>query len=83
MVGAGQATWEGFGLRRAGVVREILVTPGGIAGSQAHIAYNVFLTVLIACLVLAVVVAVPWVARRMKPLHRQDIGQQPNPVEVP
>ena len=33
--------------------------------------------------VLAGVVAVPLVARRMKPSRRQDTVQQPNPVEVP
>ena len=81
--GAVQATCAGVGIALAGIFRDILVTPGAITGSQAHLPYNVVFTIEIACLVLAVVVAVPLVARRIKPSHRQDTVQQPNPVEVP
>jgi len=86
--GAVQATCAGIGIALAGVVRDILVAPAtGLAGSQPHLPYNVVFMIEIACLVLAIMVAIPLVTRRIwsEPgsQPRQDTVQQPNTVEVP
>ena len=81
--GAVQATCAGIGVALAGVVRDVLVGSGGISGIQAHLPYNVVFMIEIACLALAIVVAVPLALRRGQSTGASPAAQQPNPVEVP
>ncbi len=81
--GAVQATCAGIGVALAGVVRDVLVGQAGLTGSQLHLPYNVVFTIEIACLVLAILVAVPLATRRVRFSDRSESAQQTNPVEVP
>lgn len=81
--GAVQATCAGIGVALAGIVRDVLVGLDVFSGTQAHLPYNVVFTTEIAFLLLAVLVALPLVARR----GGQSKGEarpetHPKPVEV-
>ena len=81
--GAVQATCAGIGVALAGVVRDVLIGSAGLTGSQLHLPYNVVFTIEIACLALAILVAVPLATRRVRLSERPESAQQTNPVEVP
>ncbi len=81
--GAVQATCAGIGVALAGVVRDILLGQAGLTGSQLHLPYNVVFMIEIACLALAIIVAIPMAKRRVRLSDTSEPVQQSNPVEVP
>ncbi|MEM8570084.1 MAG: PucC family protein [Pseudomonadota bacterium] len=82
--GAVQATSAGVGVALAGVVRDTFVSLSAFAGLPPHSPYNIVFIAEIACLALAILVALPLAARHGRmAAKRIAVTAQPNPVEVP
>lgn len=82
--GAVQATCAGIGIALAGIVRDLLLGTGAFGGLQAHAPYNVVFMIEIACLALAVVVAIPLVTKRLTSRRVSvAVAAQSNSLEVP
>ncbi len=88
--GAVQATAAGIGIALAGIVRDLIVGLQGAAGSAAQTPYNVVFTIEIVFLIMAVVVAMPFLKntkrQRLQPETRAPgpelSNANTNPVEV-
>lgn len=80
--GGVQATCAGLGVALAGIVRDLLVGLPTLSGLSAHTPYNVVFMIEIACLALAVLLAVPLSMRRTGRLSGRLSAPKPNPVEV-
>ncbi|MEM9699939.1 MAG: PucC family protein [Pseudomonadota bacterium] len=81
--GAVQATCAGIGIALAGIIRDVILNRSDVAGHQPHLPYNAVFTLEIACLLLAILVAVPLLARRARLSDRPRSAQHPNPLEAP
>jgi BCD family chlorophyll transporter-like MFS transporter len=80
--GAVQATCAGIGIALAGVVRDILVGLAPGAGLAPHMPYNVVFMTELAFLALAILVAIPLLARQGQSLGAPADAPQTNPVEA-
>ena len=82
--GAVQATAAGVGVALAGVVRDVLVSLDSFSGLQAQTPYNVVFMIEILFLALAIIVAIPLLAR-VRQIRTAHISANPqhNSVEVP
>lgn len=80
--GAVQATCAGIGVALAGIVRDVLVGFGGSAGLSVHTPYNAVFMIDILFLTMAILVALPLLASRLRSEGAAG-APRPNPVEVP
>ena len=80
--GAAQACAAGIGVALAGIVRDVVVGLQAPGGNAVELPYNIVFSIELACLALAILVAVPLAKRQFRSMDNRASAQQPNPLEV-